>query len=72
MTSGNKPLEPRAFWYILSFVIPLLGIIIGVIYTQKPEPLVKAFGRNCIISSIASILLCGLCYFIFFVCNAGS
>jgi len=77
MTRGNKPLEPKFFWYFLSFVIPLLGFMLGIIYMSitsdrgEREPEVRAFGKNCLISAIAGIFLCGLCYFIFFVCNVG-
>ncbi len=64
MTNGNKPLEPKVLWYILSFIIPLLGIILGIIYMQKPEPEVKAFGKNCLIAAIIAIVLCILCWVI--------
>jgi len=64
MTNGNKPLEPKVLWYILSFIIPLLGIILGIIYMQKPEPEVKAFGKNCLIAAIICIVLCILCWII--------
>jgi len=64
MTNGNKPLEPKVLWYILSFIIPLLGIILGIIYMQKPEPEVKAFGKNCLIAAIIAVVLCILCWVI--------
>ena len=64
MTNGNKPLEPKVLWYILSFIIPLLGIILGIIYMQKPEPEVIAFGKNCLIAAIIAIVLCILCWVI--------
>ena len=71
MTNGNKPLEPKVLWYILSFIIPLLGIILGIIYMQKPEPEVKAFGKNCLIAAIIAIVVCILCYVIMFVAGIG-
>jgi hypothetical protein len=72
MTNGNKPLEPKVLWYILSFIIPLLGIILGIIYMQKPEPEVKAFGKNCLIAAIVAIILCILCYVVWFVILGGT
>jgi len=29
---AEKPLEPRVLFYLLSFFIPLVGIILGAIY----------------------------------------
>jgi len=71
MTNGNKPLEPKVLWYILSFIIPLLGIILGIIYMQKPEPEVKAFGKNCLIAAIVATVLCILCWVIITVVGGG-
>ncbi len=61
MTNGNKPLEPKVLWYILSFLIWPLGIIVGIIYLKKPEPEVKAFGKNCLIAGIIMVVLQCLC-----------
>jgi len=66
MTNGeaNKPLEPKWLWYVLSFIIPLLGIILGIIYLKKPEADVKAFGKTCLIVAIISIVLWCVCWII--------
>ncbi len=61
MTNGNKPLEPKILWYILSFIIWPMGIILGIIYLKKPEPDVKAFGKNCLIAGIIMVVLLCLC-----------
>ncbi len=71
MTNGNKPLEPKVLWYILSFIIPLLGIILGILYMTKPEPEVKAFGKNCLIAAIVAIVLWCLCWIIMAVVGGG-
>lgn len=42
----------RTLFYILSFLIPIAGIIIGIIYYMKPEPELKRFGRNCILIAV--------------------
>ncbi len=39
----------KIFLYILSFLIPLAGFIIGAIYYTKPEPEYKHVGKMCII-----------------------
>ncbi len=72
MTNGNKPLEPKVLWYILSFIIWPLGVVLGIIYMQKPEPEVKAFGKNCLIAAIIFVVLSILCCVIWNVFNIAS
>ncbi len=67
MADGEKPPEPRWLFYLLSFFIPLAGIIIGAIYMGKAEPECKKFGKNCLIAAIAAIVACCLCYVLYFV-----
>lgn len=68
---GNKPLEPKWLWYVLSFIVPLVGIILGIIYMQKPEPEVKKFGKTCLIVAIISVVACIVCYVIMMVAGIG-
>lgn len=68
MSNGDKPLEPEWLWYILSFIIPILGIILGAIYLSKPEPECKRFGKNCLIAAIiymVVVICCVILYFVF-------
>ncbi len=48
--------------YILSFLIPIAGFIIGAIYYTKPET--KEVGKMCIILGVLSIVLAVVCYFV--------
>ena len=43
--------------YILSFVIPLAGFIVGAIYLSKDEEHYKHIGKNCLILSLMNIVL---------------
>ncbi len=69
MTNGepNKPLEPKVLWYIISFIIPILGIILGIVYLRKPEPEVKSFGKTCLILGIIPLALWCICFIIMMV-----
>jgi hypothetical protein len=66
-TSLDKPLEPKWLFYILSFIIWPVGIILGIIYMKKPDPDCKAFGKMCLILGlilgIIEVFLC-LCWVI--------
>ena len=52
----------KVLFYILSFLVPLAGIIIGVIYLGKPDEDSKALGKVCLIIALAAIVLSGICY----------
>jgi hypothetical protein len=67
MANGETPPEPRWLFYVLSFFIPLAGIIIGAIYMSKPDPANKKFGKTCLICALAFIAAICLCYILYFV-----
>jgi predicted RNA-binding Zn-ribbon protein involved in translation (DUF1610 family) len=57
----------RALFYIISILIPIAGIILGIIYYVKPDPDLKRVGRNCIIIAVvvwalAAIMALSLVY----------
>ncbi len=46
-------------FYLLSVVIPIAGIIIGIVYMSKPDPESKSLGRVClIISIVVTVIWC--------------
>ncbi len=47
----------RVLLYIVSFIIPLVGIILGIVYMVKPDQDSKKFGKMCLILGIISIIL---------------
>ena len=42
--------------YILSFLIPLAGFVVGAIYASKDEEHYKHVGKNCLIFSVLNIV----------------
>ncbi len=56
----------KILFYILSFLIPIVGFIVGAIYYMKPEPELKQVGKMCIILGLVSILLSVVCYCVLF------
>jgi bacteriorhodopsin len=67
MTNGDKPLEPKWLFYIISIIIGIVGIILGIIYMRKPDPDCKSFGKMCLILGIINCVLWCLCWLIFAV-----
>jgi len=47
----------RVLLYIVSFLIPLVGIILGIVYMVKPDQDSKKFGKMCLILGIVSIVI---------------
>jgi hypothetical protein len=69
VSNGDKPLEPKWLFYVISFLIPIAGIIIGAIYMSKPDLECKQFGKNCLIAAIAYfvvICICIILYLLFY------
>jgi Double zinc ribbon len=56
----------KALFYIVSFIFPIAGFIIGAIYYTKPEKEYKHVGKMCIVFAIVAIVvgigLSGLLY----------
>lgn len=56
--------ESNTFRYVISFLIPLIGYILGAILLSKDSAEEKTVGQNCIILGIISAVLgvmCGEC-----------
>jgi len=51
----------KILFYILSFLIFIVGIIIGVIYYTKPDPESKHVGKMCIILAVVGVLVGVVC-----------
>lgn len=51
--AAERPPEPAVLFYILSFLIPLVGLIVGAIYLSKSIPAQKEFGKLCLILALA-------------------
>ncbi|WP_042460914.1 hypothetical protein [Neobacillus dielmonensis] len=53
----------KALLYILSFFIPIVGIILGIIWMNDHDLEKKAIGKNCLVIGIISIVLSCICWF---------
>ena len=58
MSGGQK-----ALFYILSILIPIVGIILGIIWMNDQDPEKKVVGKNCLIIAIAVAVLSCICWF---------
>ncbi|MEH7178944.1 hypothetical protein [Neobacillus vireti] len=57
------PGSQRALLYILSFIIPVVGIILGIVWMNDQDIEKKTVGKTCLIVSIVSIVLSCICWF---------
>ena len=60
--TGEAPPEPKTLFYVLSFFIPIAGIVLGAIYLSKPEEDNKKFGKNCLVWALTAIGALIMCY----------
>ena len=54
----------RMLMYVLSFLFPIAGIIVGIIYYSKPELHHKDFGKTCLTIAVLTSVLSCFCYMI--------
>jgi hypothetical protein len=47
----------KILFYVLSFFIPLAGIIIGVLYIQRPDEESRQLGRTCMYIALGAVVL---------------
>jgi hypothetical protein len=50
----------KALLYLLSFFVPIVGIIVGIVFMSKGDPVSNALGKACLVISIVAIVL-GCC-----------
>jgi hypothetical protein len=58
----------RILLLIASFILPIVGIVLGVLYLQRPDEASRHFARQALIAAIAFFVvfcLCFACYFFF-------
>ena len=60
-----KEKENNVFRYVISFLIPLVGYILGAILLSKDNAADKSVGKNCIILGIVSAIIGGVITAIF-------
>jgi hypothetical protein len=53
----------KALLYILSFFIPVVGIILGIVWMNDQDIDKKAVGKTCLIIGIVAIVLSCICWF---------
>ena len=64
---GQDPPVDEGFkmlMYVVSFLFPIAGVVIGIIYNSKPELHHKEFGKNCLMIAIGTVVLSCVCWFI--------
>lgn len=53
----------RVLLYLLSFFIPVAGIVLGIVWMNDSDTEKKKIGKTCLIISIVAIVLSCVCWF---------
>ncbi len=67
MAEDKTTLEPAWLWYFLSFVIPVVGIILGLRYRRRAAPESREFGKKTIIAAVLGVIACLGFYLVWFI-----
>jgi hypothetical protein len=66
MPENKSTLEPKWLWYVISFILPVVGLILGILYRRKDAPESRDFGKKAIIAGVAGIVACCTIYIVWF------
>jgi hypothetical protein len=47
----------KIFLYLVSFSVPIAGIIIGIVFMSRGDPESRSLGRTCLILGIISVVI---------------
>ena len=47
----------KIFLYLISFSIPIVGIIVGIVFMSRGDPESRSLGRTCLILGIISVVI---------------
>ncbi|MFE8702808.1 hypothetical protein ACFYKX_19575 [Cytobacillus sp. FJAT-54145] len=53
----------RVVVYLLSFFVPVVGLVLGIVWMNDQDPEKKQIGKTCLIIGIVSIVLSCICWF---------
>jgi hypothetical protein len=67
MTEEKNTLEPRWLLYALSFILPVVGIILGINYGRREAPESKQFGKKATVAAILGVFAYCALYAVFFI-----
>jgi|GEM_PF-2459278 prolipoprotein diacylglyceryltransferase len=67
MMEEKTTLEPQSLWYALSFIVPVVGIILGINYGRREAPESKRFGKKATVAAILGVLAYCALYAVFFI-----
>jgi hypothetical protein len=59
--------KPRWLWYIISFILPVVGFILGVLYRRKDAAESRDFGKKATLAAVLGVVGCILLYVVWFV-----
>lgn len=72
-TAAEAPPEPKWLFFVISFFVPVAGIVLGAIYLSKPDDPNKEFGKYCLLAALVnfalgmSVALCVVVFYLAFV-----
>lgn len=67
MNEERTALEPKWLWYLISFILPVVGLILGILYRRKGHPESADFAKKTTIAAILGLVACIACYVVYFV-----
>lgn len=58
----NDRKNPDSLLQVVSFLVPLVGFILGIVFVTKPSQVDKNTGKHCLFCSLAGLIACGIIF----------
>ncbi len=68
--AAETPPEPKALFFVISFFVPIAGVVLGAIYLSKAGAANREFGKNCLVWALVNFAIgisCALCVVAFYI-----
>jgi len=53
--AAEVPPEPKRLFYVISFLVPVAGIVLGALYLSKADAANKEFGKYCLVAALVNV-----------------
>lgn len=55
--AAEAPPEPKWLFYVISFIVPVAGIVLGALFLSKADAPNKEFGKYCLIAALVNFAI---------------
>jgi hypothetical protein len=66
MNEEKTSLQPKWLWYVVSFALPVVGFILGILYRRRDHPESAGFARGTTVAAVLGVAAWVALYVVWF------